>query len=324
MIAFERVSKRFGRVEALSAVSFEVKKGTLVGLLGPNGAGKTTCLRLISGVLFASSGRVVVAGKDVSAHPLAIKGQLGYLPEGAPIYPDSRVHEYLAFRARLKRLPRAKRKTEVQRVMALCGLEDVARRIVGQLSRGYRQRLGLADALLGDPSLIVLDEPTVGLDPNQLRELRELIRSLADERTVLLSTHVLSEVEAICDHVLIIDRGKLLVSGTLDQLMSEQGGLQLDLLGDPSGAITLLQAFEPATGVDLAPSPEAGIARLWVRGNLDAKARALLVSKLVEAGVELVALVSTKARLEHIFSQLTAEQPQDRTQAAPSRQQDDE
>ena len=204
MITASHLSKTFpGRI-AVNDITFEVGHSEVVGFLGPNGSGKTTTMRILAGYLPASAGTVRVAGYDVTKYPMEVRKRIGYLPENCPLYPDMRVDEYLHFRAALKGVPRGKRIGRVGEVKELCGLNDSGRRIIGQLSKGYRQRVGLAEALVHDPELLILDEPTIGLDPNQIRQVRTLIQELGRRHTILLSTHILSEVEATCRRVLII------------------------------------------------------------------------------------------------------------------------
>jgi ABC-2 type transport system ATP-binding protein len=192
----------------------EVDRGEVVGLLGPNGAGKTTTMRVMSGYLPPTSGEVRIGGYDVVSHSLEARRKIGYLPENAPLYPELRVLEYIEYRARLKGLRGSRRRRRVHEVLAMCGLEDDRMRIIGQLSKGYRQRVGLADSLVGEPELLILDEPSLGLDPNQRRDLRDLIRQLGEDHTVLLSSHLLTEVEAICSRTIIIHHGRVVASDT--------------------------------------------------------------------------------------------------------------
>ena len=206
MIEVQGLTRRYGSRLAVNEVTFRVETGQIVGFLGPNGAGKTTTLRMLTGFLAPTAGRIQIDGIDALQHSMEARGRLGYMPEGVPLYREMRVFEYLRYRAKLKRLEQPK--AAVDRALELASVADAARRIIGQLSKGYRQRVGLADALLADPSILILDEPTSGLDPNQVRQFRELIRSFAGAKTVLLSTHILSEVEAVCDRVIIIREGE--------------------------------------------------------------------------------------------------------------------
>jgi len=204
------VSRRFGAVSALSDLTFSLDRGEVLGLLGPNGAGKSTCLQVLSGNLAPSAGRVLIDGIDLARRPLAAKARLGYLPERSPVYPEMRVDEYLAYAARLRRVPRARVAAAVARVKARCGLERSGRRLLGKLSKGYRQRAGIAQALVHDPDLVILDEPTDGLDPVQIRETRALIRGLAERCGVIVSSHALAEVQAVCSRVIILRDGRML------------------------------------------------------------------------------------------------------------------
>ncbi|WP_439620287.1 ABC transporter ATP-binding protein [Gemmata sp.] len=215
MIVVKDLTKFYGEYPAVRDVSFHVDKGQVVGFLGPNGAGKSTTMRILAGFLTATSGRATIDGKDVFWDPIAARRRIGYMPENCPIYADMRVDEYLWFRGGLKGLGRSERKTRVGYVLERCWLTDVRRQIVGTLSKGYRQRVGLADALLADPPVLILDEPTAGLDPTQIRETRKLIRELGDRHTMLLSTHILSEVEATCDSVIVIYQGRVVEDGSL-------------------------------------------------------------------------------------------------------------
>jgi len=212
------LTKAYGPLRAVDGVSFSIDRGEVVGFLGPNGAGKTTTLRIIIGYLRPDAGCVTVGGRDLATHSVAARRLIGYLPEGAPLPPDLRVIEYLRFRARLKEVPPRERRARIAEALDRCGVADVSRRIIGQLSRGYRQRVALADAVLANPPYLILDEPTVGLDPHQVRQLRALIRELGRDHTIFLSTHILSEVELTCDRVVIIHRGRIVARDTPDAL----------------------------------------------------------------------------------------------------------
>ncbi len=224
MIAARRLSRKFGRFLAVDSVDFDIPRGEVVGFLGPNGAGKSTTIRIICGYLRPTSGEVRVDGLDVVRQRREVQRRLGYLPESAPLYPEMRVVEYLRFRARLAGIPRAQRPRAIQAALDRCSISDVARRPIAHLSRGYRQRVGLAAALVHEPPLLVLDEPTAGLDPTQIREVRGLIRELAGRHTILLSTHILGEVELTCDRIIMLAGGRIRAAGTIDELREAAAG----------------------------------------------------------------------------------------------------
>jgi ABC-2 type transport system ATP-binding protein len=228
MIVVERLTKYYGEYPAVRDVSFQVDKGQVVGFLGPNGAGKSTCMRILAGFLTATSGKATINGKDVFWDPIGARRCIGYMPENSPIYADMRVDEYLRFRAGLKGLPRNNVNTRLGYVLNRCWLTDVKRQIIGTLSKGYRQRVGLADALIADPPVLVLDEPTAGLDPAQIRETRKLMRELGKQHTMLLSTHILSEVEATCDSAIIIHQGRVVEDGALSAIRQRNEGKSLE------------------------------------------------------------------------------------------------
>jgi ABC-2 type transport system ATP-binding protein len=227
MIRVRDLSKRFGPTLAVDQISFDVAKGEIVGFLGPNGAGKTTTIRVLCGYHPATSGSAVIAGHDVSSDSLAARRQIGYLPENVPIYPDLRVVEYLRYRAALKGVPARQRKQAVAQAMAKAGVEDVARKLCGKVSRGYRQRVGLADALVANPPILILDEPTSGLDPNQRRRIKQVVRDLANEHTILFSSHILTEVEDVSTRILVIHRGRLRADGPARDLVAHSAARRL-------------------------------------------------------------------------------------------------
>lgn len=226
MIEVVNVVKRYHQLVAVSDISFKVEKGEVLGFLGPNGAGKSTTMRMLTGFIPATSGKVTVAGFDVFEQPLEVKRRVGYLPEVPPLYDDLDAVNYLFFVGRLKGLTGKKLRQEVDRVVETCGVAEVRTRRIGNLSKGYRQRIGLAQALLNDPDVLILDEPTIGLDPNQIVEIRSLIKRLSQNHTVILSTHILPEVVQICKRVVIIHRGRIVANDSLDKLTSEQKSLE--------------------------------------------------------------------------------------------------
>ncbi|WP_438019544.1 ABC transporter ATP-binding protein [Sorangium sp. So ce315] len=312
MIEVEHLSKSYGPHLAVSDLSFRVSQGEIVGFLGPNGAGKSTTLRILAGFLGATSGRVRVAGYDIAEEPMRARASLGYMPETSPLYPEMRVSEYLAFRAELKLVPRRARREAVARALRDARVEDVASVMIGHLSKGYRQRVGLADALVSDPPLLILDEPTAGLDPNQIREVRALVRRLGRDRTVLLSTHILSEVEATCTRAVVIARGRLVAEGSIDELRAmrralDGGGARAVVRGAADAA---LAAARGAAGVRSAEAEPAGDAtRLTVEFDAGAdpgEAAERLVRALVGAGLGVREIVPRAPSLEQVFSELTA------------------
>ncbi len=250
MIEVRDLTKTFGAVEAVRGISFRVEAGEIVGFLGPNGAGKTTTMRILAGIFPPTSGEVRIAGRDPARDPLACRRAVGYFPEYAPFYPDLRVAGYLRFVARMKRLPRAERPRAVAQVLAWCGLEGVARRRVGTLSKGYRQRVGLAQALCGNPPILILDEPTIGLDPEQVVEIRDLVRALGGSRTIFFSSHILSEVEALCERVIVVARGRLVGEGTARELAERVGRRQRVVLRVDGPAEAVAAALAALPGVE--------------------------------------------------------------------------
>lgn len=308
MIEVEHLTKDYGTVIAVRDVSFRVGAGEIVGFLGPNGAGKSTTLRIISGFLGPTGGRVTIDGHDVQREPLAAKSRLGYMPEAAPLYPEMRVGEYLAFRAALKWVPRRERQRAVQRAMERAGVSDVADTLVLHLSKGYRQRVALADALVASPPLLVLDEPTAGLDPNQIREARKLIRELGTTHTILLSTHILSEVEATCDRAVVIDRGRLVAEGTLDELRArgKSKSLLAELRDPARRAEAIARVTAGVASVEQRTLDEPDLLRLelGVSAPLEEVAERLTKS-WIEAGVGVRSLLPNKASLEDVFAVLT-------------------
>jgi ABC-2 type transport system ATP-binding protein len=230
MIEVQNLTKRYGNLTAIDNVSFRVGQGEVLGFLGPNGAGKTTTMRIITGYMPPTEGTVRIAGFDVMENPIEAKERIGYLPENPPLYNDMTVEGYLNFVADIKKVPEIKKKSRIYFTMNKCGITDVKGRLIGNLSKGYRQRVGIAQAMVHDPAVLVLDEPTIGLDPKQIREIRELIRSLAGEHTVILSTHILPEVTMTCTRVIIINQGKIVLEESLDKLSRKVGDSQIIFL----------------------------------------------------------------------------------------------
>ncbi len=248
MIKANSLTKRFAAVNAVNDVSFEIGSGEVVGFLGPNGAGKSTIMRILTSFIPATSGTAQINGHDVFSDSMEARRAIGYLPENVPLYPEMRVREYLTFRAKLKEVARGGRRARVDDAMKRCGISSVATRPIGHLSKGYRQRVGLADALVHDPAILILDEPTIGLDPNQIREIRQVMKNLGEEHTVVLSTHILPEVEMICKRFLILDRGRIVTQDRIDSL-KERTRVSVGFDTIPDGAEETLSSISGVTRV---------------------------------------------------------------------------
>lgn len=308
-IVAEQLTKAYGRFLAVDNISFAVPKGMVVGFLGPNGAGKTTTIRMLTCFMPPTSGTASVAGFDVFHDSLSVRKNLGYLPENAPLYLEMRVMEYLQFRGRLRGMDRQRIKKRIDEVTELCWLSDRKRWPISKLSKGYRQRLGIADALLHNPPVLVLDEPTVGLDPSQIRETRKLIANLAGLHTVLLSTHILSEVELVCQKVIIIGRGKILAQGSPEELKQQcaQRGpgarLMLEIRG-PADQIRSALAALP--GVDQARVvSDNAVCTVELAGKIDGAMREQIAALVQQRGWALREMRSAGASLEEFFVQIT-------------------
>ena len=311
MIYVEHLVKKYGLLTALDDVSFEVQKGEIVGLLGPNGAGKSTLMRVLTCFLPATEGRVEVAGHDVFSDPVGVRRAVGYMPESVPLYGDMRVNEYLRFRATLKGLDGKRLRKRIADVIETCSLGEVRRRLISKLSRGFRQRVGLADALLAQPELLILDEPVANLDPTQIRQMRELIQHLGGEHTVLLSSHILSEVESLCPRVLIMRRGRIVASDAPERLIGAARG-QAQVLVEATGAepdalAACLGAVPGVTAVHLEALPDG-----WCGVVCDvaagADARGDLFAAAHRAGLTLRELHRRRLNLEDVFIAVTADQ----------------
>ena len=312
MIKVEGLSKRYARNLAVDNISFEVGKGEIVGFLGPNGAGKTTTMRILTCFLPPSSGKASVAGFDTLEQPMEVKRRIGYLPETPPLYPDMAVKEYLEFVGNLKGLPTKEIPRRVAEVMDRCAVADMSGRLIGKLSKGYRQRVGLAQAILHNPEVLILDEPTSGLDPKQISETRELISSLAGDHTIILSTHILSEIEHSCDKVIIISRGKVVATDTVKNLNSRMKGAESVVVevGAPPAVdgAQIRQVFEQMPGVSrvVMRDSQEGRHSFEIEGLRDAAVRGELARTVVHAGWDLTELRPQGFSLEDIFLELTA------------------
>jgi ABC-2 type transport system ATP-binding protein len=308
MIVAQDLSKRFGKVVAVDSVSFRIEPGRVVGFLGPNGAGKTTTIRMIAGFTPPTAGSITVDGRDVVRRPIDIRRRIGYLPEATPLYSEMRVIEYLRFRSRLFGVARRRRTAAIAEVLRRCRIEDVRRRTIGHLSKGYRQRVGLAAALLHDPPVLILDEPTVGLDPGQIREVRALMRELAGQRTVLLSTHILPEVEQTCDEVIMMARGCIQAQGTIEQLRASasRGGAKYVVETDAQDAAAKIRALAAVKRGEAKPI-EDGWFRVTVTPDPGAEdLRELIARTLARGGHAVRELRRESPTLEQMFMRITA------------------
>jgi ABC-2 type transport system ATP-binding protein len=309
-IEVTNLTKRYDTVTALSGISFTVQGGEIMGFLGPNGAGKTTTLRILTGMIAPTSGSVRVDGLDVTERSLEVRRRIGYLPELAALYPELRVGEYLDYRARIKGVPRGARADRIRTVLAQCALEEATRRLIGRLSRGFRQRVALADCLLAQPKILILDEPTVGLDPHQIRQTREFIMSLGRTTTILLSTHILPEAEMTCQRVAIIDKGRIIVVDTPERLRQRLQGSQLvqvQLRGDASAIEAALRQL-PGVARVTAQGCADGLAAFEVQADAGADVREAIFRLAVERQWALLHLAPTQASLEDVFIHLTTQE----------------
>jgi ABC-2 type transport system ATP-binding protein len=317
MIKVEGLTKRYARNVAVDHISFQVEKGQIVGFLGPNGAGKTTTMRMLTCFMPPTEGSAEVAGFDVIESPMEVKRRIGYLPETPPVYPEMEVSEYLEFVGRIKGVPAAGRLKRINEVMEKCAVADVRNKEIGKLSKGYRQRVGLAQAIIHNPDVLILDEPTSGLDPHQIIETRDLIRGLAGDHTIILSTHILSEVEHSCDRVMIIAKGKLVATDTVSNLTSRLHGSEVvavevvprDGASDSAQFAGQVQAkLEQVAGVSrvLADEGKSGRARFKVESLQGRQVRPELARAVIESGWNLNELRPVGLSLEEIFLQLTA------------------
>ncbi len=321
MIEVRHLTKRYGAHLAVDDLSFTVESGKIYGLLGPNGAGKSTTMNIITGCLAASEGEVIVNGHDIFEEPVAAKKCVGYLPEIPPVYTDMTVSEYLRFIAEAKDVPAKERKAQLEEILESTGLADVRGRLINNLSKGYRQRVGIAQALVGNPEIVILDEPTVGLDPKQIIEIRDLIRMLGQKHTVILSSHILSEVSAVCDSVMIIAHGKLVANGTPEELTRLFAGdqeIHMELKGNEDAVRGALGALENAAAADIAC--ENGITRATLRPENGADIREAVFRACAKANLPILEMHTERASLEEIFLELTQGDGQEGAAQPPEEQ----
>jgi ABC-2 type transport system ATP-binding protein len=311
LIEVEHLTKSYGQARAVNDISFKVEKGEILGFLGPNGAGKTTTMRILTGYLPATGGTARVAGYDVFEDSMEVRKRIGYLPETPPLYPDMSISDYLAFVARIKGVEAGDLPKRVAEAMKMTNLTDRKDWLIKKLSRGYKQRVGIAQAVVHNPDVVILDEPTVGLDPTQRNEVRNLIKGLAGEHTIILSTHILSEVETTCDRVIIINKGKIAAIDTTENLTSQlKGGERVKIVvrGEADGLGAALETVEGVKKVDVESLEHGGGVSVVVESELGLDLRGKIASAVVGAGHELLELRAISLSLEEIFMQLTTDE----------------
>lgn len=312
MIDVNGLTKSYGSTDAIKDLSFSVDRGEIVGFLGPNGAGKSTTMRILCGYLPADAGEVRIAGFDIFSQSIKARSRIGYLPENVPLYPEMRVGEYLAYRASLKGVRSRRIPEKVEDALELCNLRSVQRQLIGTLSKGYRQRVGLADALVNEPDILILDEPTIGLDPNQIRDIRNLIKSLATRHTILLSSHILSEVEMTCSRVMILNKGHIVASGTPAELRERSGlpisgSIRLELLAPVTTALEILRQLPGISSVTPLITREQS--EEWATFEILSSSgdpRTVIFDEIVRRGWKLRELSARESSLEEIFTSLVA------------------
>ncbi|MDF2379443.1 MAG: ATP-binding cassette domain-containing protein [Candidatus Gracilibacteria bacterium] len=309
MITVENLRKLYGEFVAVDEISFEIKKGEIVGFLGPNGAGKTTTMRCLTGFMPATAGTVVLNGSDVFEDPDGVKRSIGYLPESAPLYLDMKVEEYLDFIADVRKIPRSQKRKRIKEVAESTGLSARLRQEIGHLSKGYRQRVGLAQAMIHNPEILILDEPTSGLDPNQIVEIRNLIKEIGKNKTIIFSTHILSEAEATCDRVIILNRGRIVASGTSQELRSrhkDKALIRVKIEGTGKGLPKKLQTIDGVVGVmQMDRGVEKGFSLFEVETASDKDLRKEVTQAVVGGGFDLVEVQREGKTLEDVFAELT-------------------
>lgn len=308
MIEVRNLVKKYGNHLAVDHLNFTVESGQIYGFLGPNGAGKSTTMNIMTGYLGATEGEVLINGHNILDEPEAAKHFIGYLPEMPPLYVDMKVREYLTFVAELKKIPKAEREEQIDKVIHMVQLEDVEERLIRNLSKGYKQRVGLAQAILGFPEIIILDEPTVGLDPKQIIEIRQLIRELAKEHTVILSSHILAEIQEVCDYIMIISKGHLVASDTpenLEKALSNQRQTELVAKGEMEKVQQILEGLEGIQKVEVTEGKEEGTTRVTFTSNPGTDSKEELFYAFAEAKCPLLQIVDSQTSLEDVFLELT-------------------
>ena len=327
MIQVENLVKRYGGHAAVDGMSFTVEEGKIYGFLGPNGAGKTTTMNVMTGYIAADGGTVVIDGHDILKEPIAAKACIGYLPEMPPLYPDMTVREFLLFAAELKKVPKSERKRRVTDLEERLSLTEMSCRLIKNLSKGYKQRVGLAQALVGNPKVLILDEPMVGLDPKQIIEMRDLIKGLAGDHTVILSSHILSEISAVCDHILIISKGKLAASGSPEELQKMMQGtaeLVVTVIGEQEQAKAVLEQIEEIERFTFADGSEEGSILIHMETKDDVDIRKTLSVALAGAGMAILSMNRSEKSLEDIFLELTEAEELSETEETAGEEETDE
>ncbi|MGE0104299.1 MAG: ABC transporter ATP-binding protein [Blastocatellales bacterium] len=311
MIEVDHLIKSYGQARAVNDISFKVEKGEILGFLGPNGAGKTTTMRILTGYLPATAGTARIAGYDVFEQSMEVRKRIGYLPETPPLYPEMTVEAYLTFVARIKGVTASDISGRVEESMRLTNLTDRRKELIKRLSRGYKQRVGIAQAIVHNPDVVILDEPTVGLDPNQIKEVRNLIKGLSGEHTIILSTHILPEVEMTCDRVVIINKGRIAAIDTTDNLTRQlKGGerVQIQVRGDIATLRSKLEEVEGLIRIDLEPQEGSDLVTGSIESEEGKDLRARIASTVVHGGLDLLEIRAVGLSLEDIFMQLTTEE----------------
>ncbi len=326
MIEVENLTKVYGKHMALDHVTFQLDEGKIYGFLGPNGAGKSTTMNIMTGYIAPSEGTVRINGFDIMKDAQEAKQCIGYLPELPPVYPDMTVEEFLTFAAEIKKIPKQDRKTQMEEVMQMTGIDDMGHRLIRNLSKGYRQRVGFAQAILGYPDIIILDEPTVGLDPKQIIEIRELIQKLGEKHTVILSSHILSEVQAVCDEIMIISKGRMTARGTSEELirqMEKDVLLELELEGTPQEITELLKNFDKVESFELEEGEHPELTKAVIHAAANEDIRRELFFAFADAHMPIMSLSRKENSLEEAFLELTGEKAMAETTAEIERKQKD-
>lgn len=307
MIEVKNVTKKYGSITAVDNISFKIEEGEIVGLLGPNGAGKSTTMNMITGYIEPTEGEILINGYDISRKPKKAKSQIGYMPEGVPLYSDLTVKEFITYMAELKRVDRKTKKEKVQKIIEQTGLKDVENRLTRNLSRGYKQRVSMAGALVGEPQILILDEPTVGLDPKQITEIRALIKELGKTHTVILSSHILSEISQICNKVIIINKGKIIAIDTpenLERKVSNNNSLYITVEDTENKMDTIKEKIPQINKIELMKENEDGTKQYVLETNADTDLRKIIFSEFAKENITIFEMKQADATLEDAFMKL--------------------